>query len=52
MTKTNSRDLFKNKGTFVFNYKLKKYEHLSERPMSYDIKHLQYLRNKMLKSEW
>ena len=30
MTKTNHRHVFKNKGNFVFNYKLKKYEHLSE----------------------
>ena len=36
----------------IFNYKLKKYEHLSKKPMSYDFKHLQYLRNKMLKNEW
>ena len=28
MTRTNRRHLFKNKGNFVYNYKLKKYEHM------------------------
>ena len=36
MTRTNCRHLFKNKGNLVYNYKLKKYEHMSETPMRSD----------------
>ena len=50
MTKTNRRRLFRNKGNFVFNYKLKKYEHLSEKPMRYDFYHLQEIRKGILKN--
>ena len=50
MTKTNHRHVFKNKGNFVFNYKLKKYEHLSETPMLYNFYHLQEIRKGILKN--
>ena len=30
MTQTRNRYLFKNKGYFVYNYKLKKYEHMND----------------------
>ena len=32
MTRTNCRHLFKDNGHFIFNYKLKKYEHFSKTP--------------------
>ena len=50
LTTTNYRHLFKNKGKFVFNYKLEKYEHLSETPMRYDFYHLQNVKEKMQKN--
>ena len=50
MTKTNCRYLFKNKGNFVFNYKPKKYEHLSGTPMSYNFYHLQEIKKRKLKN--
>ena len=33
MTWTNRRHLFKNKGNFVYNYKLKEFEHMSKTPL-------------------
>ena len=44
MTRTNRRHLFKNKGNFVYNYKLKKYEHMSETPMCGDFFYLQSIK--------
>ena len=44
MTRTNRRYLFKNKGNFVYNYKLKKYEHMSETPMRGDFYYLQSIK--------
>ena len=41
MTRTNCRHLFKNKGNFIFNYKLKKYEHFSETPMYYCLQEIE-----------
>ena len=38
MTQTRFRYLFKNKGNFVYNFKLKKYEHMSETPMHYEFR--------------
>ena len=49
MTRTNRRHLFKNKGNFVYNYKLKKYEHMSKTPMHYDFKSLQSIRKDLFK---
>ena len=37
MLRTNYRHLFKNRGNFVYNYKLKKYEHMSKTPMRGDL---------------
>ena len=44
MTRTNRRHLFKNKGNFVYNYKLKKYEYMSETPMHGDFFYLQSIK--------
>ena len=41
MTWTKDRYLFKNKGNFAYNYKLKKFEHMSKTLMQYDYKNLQ-----------
>ena len=49
MTRTNRRHLFKNKGNFVYNYKLKKYEHMSKTPMHYDFKFLKSIRKDLFK---
>ena len=49
MTRTNRRHLFKNKGNFVYNYKLKKYEYMSKTPMHYDFKSLQSIRKDLFK---
>ena len=48
-TWTNRRDLSKNKGNFVYNYKLKKFEHMSKTPMHYDYDFLQQMRANALK---
>ena len=49
MRRTNRRHLFKNKGNFVYNYKLKKYEYMSKTPMHYDFKSLQSIRKDLFK---
>ena len=49
MTWTNRRHLFKNKGNFVYNYKLKKFEHMSKTPMCHDYHYLQTIRKDLLK---
>ena len=49
MTRTNCRNLFKKKGNFVFNYKLQKYEHLSETPMRYTFYHIQNVKDRWQK---
>ena len=41
LTFTNQRFLFKNKDNLVYNYKLKKFEHMAETPMCNDWKYLQ-----------
>ena len=48
MARTNCRHLFKNKGNLVYNYKLKKYEHMSETPMRGDIYYLQLIKKDYL----
>ena len=50
MTQTISRYLFKNKGSFVYNYKLKKYVHMKDTPMVYDFKDIQKFKCRCLKS--
>ena len=37
MTWTRQRFLFKNKGNFIYSYKLKKFEHISETPINTNI---------------
>ena len=49
MTWANRRDLFKNKGNFAYNCKLKKFEHMSKTPMHYDYDFLQQMRTNVLK---
>ena len=49
MTRSNCRLLFKNKGKFVYNYKLKKYEHMSETPMRNDFYYLQSIKRGLFK---
>ena len=49
MTWTYRRHLFKNKGNFVYNYKLKKFEHMSKTPMCHDYHYLQTIRKDLLK---
>ena len=49
MTWTRFIHLFKNKGNFVYNYKLKKFEHMSRTPMQYDYEHLQKVKKLELK---
>ena len=47
-TWTSRRHLFKNKGNFVYNYKLKKFEHISKTP-SNDYYYLQAIRKDLFR---
>ena len=47
MTQTRMRHLFKNKFNFVYNYKLKKYEHMSETPIQYNFKEIQDMKKEL-----
>ena len=49
MTWTNRRHLFKNKGNFVYNYKLKKFEHMSKTPICNDYYYLQAIRKDLFR---
>ena len=49
MTQTRFRYLFKNKGNFVYNYNLKKYEHMSETPMHYKFTDMQSIKKGLWK---
>ena len=51
MTQTKDRYLFKNKGNCVYNYSLKKYQHLSDTPMRESFKRFQEDKEKYLKSD-
>ena len=46
MTQTKFRHLLKNKGYLVYNYKLKKYEHLSKTPLHHEYKSMQQFKKK------
>ena len=48
MTQTKDRHLFKTKGYLVYNYKLKKYEHMKDTPMHYDFKSMQQFKEECL----
>ena len=48
LTFTRTRFLFKNKGDLVYNYKLKKFEHMSETPMYRDWNYLQQVKKDLL----
>ena len=49
MTQTRFRYLFKNKGNFVYNYKLEKYEHMSETRMHYEFRDMQSIKKDLWK---
>ena len=49
MTQTNFRNLFKNRGNFAYNYRLKKYEHMSKTPMKCDFKKMQNIKKDLWK---
>ena len=49
MTRSNCRHLFRNKCNFVYNYKLKKYKHMSETPMRKDFYYLQPINRGLFK---
>ena len=44
MTWTRQRVLFKNKGNFTYNSKLKKFEHISETPIKFEHEYLQRIK--------
>ena len=48
MTQTRDRHLFKNKSYLVYNYKLKKYEHVNDTPMHHDFKSMQNFKEEYL----
>ena len=48
MTQTRDRYLFKDKDDLVYNYQLKKYEHMNDTPMHYDFKSIQNFKEKYL----
>ena len=45
MTQTNFRHLLKNKGYLVYNYKLKKYEHMNKTPLHHEYKSMLQFKN-------
>ena len=49
MTWTNRRHMFENKADFVYNYKLKRFEHMSKTPMVHGYNYLQRVRKDFLK---
>ena len=49
MTRTNLRHLFRNKGSFVYNFKLKKFEHMSNTPMRGNFHHIQWMKKDLWK---
>ena len=51
MTRTNLRHLFKNKGNSIYNYKLKKFEHISETPVRGNFHHMQSIKKELFKHE-
>ena len=48
MTRTRLRFLYKNKGYHVYNYRLKKYEHMNDTPMHHDFKLMQQFKKEYL----
>ena len=48
MTQTRDRCLFKNNSYFVYNCKLKKYEHMNDTPMHHDFKSMQSFKEEYL----
>ena len=48
MTRARHRFLFKNEGYHVYNYSLKKYEHMNDTPMHHDFKWMQRYKKEYL----
>ena len=48
MTQTRNRFLFKNNGNYVYNYRLKEYEHLNDTPRHHDFKWMQRFKKEFL----
>ena len=42
--------LFKNKGNFVYNYKLRKYELMNDTPMHFEFKYIQEIKKDLWKN--
>ena len=51
MTRTNLRHLLKNKDNFIYIYKLKKFEHMSETPVRGNFYHMQSIKKELFKHE-
>ena len=49
ITRTNLRHLFRNKGNFIYNHKLKKWEHISETPLRGNFNHIQRIKKDLWK---
>ena len=47
MIQTRFRHLFKNKGKFVYNFKLKKYEQMNKTPMHHEFKYMQEIKKEL-----
>ena len=47
MTHTRFRHLFKNEGNFVYNFKLKKSEHMNKTPMHHEFKYMQEIKKEL-----
>ena len=47
MTHTMFRHLFKNKGNFIYSFKLKKYEHMNKTPMHHEFKYMQKIKKEL-----
>ena len=50
MTETRFRYLFKNKGNFVYNYKLRNYEHMNDTPTHFEFKYIQEIKKDLWKN--
>ena len=48
MTQTSHRFLFKNKGNYVYKYRLKKYEHMNDTTRHHNFKWMQQFKKEYL----
>ena len=49
ITRTNLRHLFRSKGNFVYNHKLKKFEHMSNMPVRGNFYHIHWVKKDLWK---